>query len=377
MAVPPIAAWAPREIVTAEKLNTQMREPLRYLSDMPRLSCRGAAPGQTVLPGSSTYIRWAIAETKTFVADGERRWFTVPDSGVYVLSGSVSVKSGPAQPYGDGVIIYVYRRTTAGAVSVATVREIVQQSNDIQIISAVTIAHLTAGDSIGVAVYLEAGSPSSSYTVQAGEWETVFGAWMAAPSASFSAPPSAYVSAGDWRDGERVTPALMRARLSDPLTSLYNPSRFSLRSTLPYSAPSNQTARVGWSNAGFEESGGWVLSRDGATLTAPATGVYLVALSVATQRDGPEGAFGSYQVHLLRNGNLISLRQRQNTRSTYPTAISGTEPVFLTKGDQLSAAFLGTGTGLAWQAFGSDIRDERWNGFSAVMLAPAATGMKG
>ncbi|WP_194963223.1 hypothetical protein, partial [Streptomyces eurocidicus] len=219
--------------------------------------------------------------------------------------------------------------------------------------------------------------PSSSYTVQAGEWETVFGAWMAAPSAGFSAGSTPFVPAGDWRDGERVTPALMRARLSDPLTSLYNPPRFSLRSTLPYSAPSNQTVRVGWSNAGFEESGGWVLGRDGATVTAPATGVYLVALSVATQRDGPEGAFGSYQVHLLRNGNLISLRQRQNTRSTYPTAISGTEPVFLARGDQLSTAFLGTGTGLSWGAFGNDIRDERWNGFSAVMLAPAATGMKG
>ncbi|WP_367132494.1 MULTISPECIES: hypothetical protein [Streptomyces] len=318
-----------------------------------------------------------MAETNAFVSDADRRWFTVPETGVYLVSGSVSVKSGPVQASGDGVIVYLYRRVGSGAVSVATVREIVQQAYDIQIISTAAIVHLTAGDLIGAGVYLESSSPSTSYTVQAGEWESTLSAWLVAPTSAFSAGSTPFVAAGDWRDGELLTPSMMSSRITDPIRALYNPPRVSLTRPLPYGAASAQAVRVGWSSAGFEESGGWSLSRDGTTLTAPATGVYLVTLTLATQRDGPEGAFGSYQVRLLRNGNLVSLRQRQNTRSTYPTGISGTDVIFLSRGDTLSAEFLGTGTGLAWQAFGADLRTERWNGLAAVMLAPAATGMKG
>ncbi|MEU1312253.1 hypothetical protein ABZ419_25625 [Streptomyces cinnamoneus] len=322
-------------------------------------------------------MRWATTTTNAFEGDADRRWFTVPETGVYVVAGSVSVKSGPVQAAGDGVIIYLYRRVGSGAVSVATVREIAQQSYDVQIVSTAAIVHLTAGDLIGTGIYLEAGSPSTSFAVQSSEWESVFGAWMVAPVPSFAAPPTAFVPAGEWRDGEQITPALMKERITDPIRALYNPPRVSVVRPLPYSAASAQAVRVGWSRAGFEESGGWSLSRDGTTITAPATGVYLVASTLATQRDGPEGPFGSYQVQLLRNGSLVSLRQRQNTRTTYPTGISGTDVVFLNKGDSLSSVFLGTGTGLTWQGFDVDPRIERWNGLAAVMLAPAATGMKG
>ncbi|GAA2719208.1 MULTISPECIES: hypothetical protein [Streptomyces] len=200
---------------------------------------------------------------------------------------------------------------------------------------------------------------------------------MAAPALSFSAAPTPFTPAGDWHDGETVTPAIMQARISDPVKALYNPPRFTVRATLPFSAASNQTVRVGWSAAGFEESGGWTLSRDGKVLTAPASGVYLVAVCLALQRDGPPGAFGSYQVNVVRNGALLSLRQRQNTRSTYPAGISGIDLVFLAKGDTLSIDVLGTGTGLTWQGFGSDIREERWNCFGAVLLAPGASSMRG
>ncbi|MEU3351304.1 hypothetical protein [Streptomyces sp. NPDC037389] len=377
MAAPPIATWARRETVTARKLNDQVRDPLRYLADPPRISFRGAAPGQSVTRGSSSVIRWSTADTNAFSADADRRWFTVPDTGVYVLSGSVSVKSGATQAAGDGVILYLYRRTASGTVSVATVREIVQQPGDVQTVSAATITHLTAGDALAVAVYLESGSPSTAYAVQTGETESHFTARLTAPVPAFSAAPSLFVAAGEWRDSEQATPAMMTARISDPIRGLYSPPRVSVARPLSYSTPPNQAVRVGWSTAGFEESGGWVLSRDGTALTAPATGVYLVALTLAVQRDGPEGAFGSYQVNLLRNGSLLSLRQRQNTRSTYPTGISGTDLVFLSKGDFLGVDFLGTGAEVTWQGYGADIRTERWNGLSAVMLAPGATAMKG
>ncbi|MCC3773663.1 hypothetical protein [Streptomyces sp. UNOB3_S3] len=377
MAAPPIESWAQRETITARKLNAQVRDPLRYLADPPRMSCRGAAPGQSITRGSSTVIRWSTADTNTFSSDAERRWFTVPDTGVYVVSGSVSVKSGATQAAGDGVIVYLYRRTSTGTVSVVTVREIIQQSNDVQTVSAATVVHLAAGDALAVAVYLESGSPSPAYAVQTGEGEGAFTAWMAAPTTSFSAAATPFAPAGEWRDGEQVTPATMTARISDPIRALYNPPRVSVARPLPYSTPPNQALRVGWSMAGFEESGGWVLSRDGTAVTAPATGVYLVALTLATQRDGPEGAFGSYQVNLLRNGSLLFLRQRQNTRSTYPTSISSTGLVFLSKGDFLGVDFLGTGTDVTWQDYGTDLRTERWNGLSAVMLAPGATSMKG
>ncbi|GAA2719205.1 MULTISPECIES: hypothetical protein [Streptomyces] len=100
MAAPRIEPWAQREVVTARKLNAQIRDPQQYLADKPRLSCRGAAAGQTISRGSSTFIKWATAETNTFTADADRRWFTVPDTGVYVLTGSVSVKSGSPSPPG-------------------------------------------------------------------------------------------------------------------------------------------------------------------------------------------------------------------------------------------------------------------------------------
>ncbi|QLE71118.1 hypothetical protein FGW37_05430 [Streptomyces rectiverticillatus] len=311
------------------------------------------------------------------MADADRRWFTVPDTGVHVLTGSVTVKAGATQTAGDGVIIYLYRRTSSGAVSVATVREIVQQANDYQIVSASTVTHLEAGDSIAVAVYLEAGVPSPTYTVQAGEWEGVFSAWLVAPAPTFTAPPTPFASAGDWRDGEQITPALMQSRITNPIKALYNPPRVSARSAQAFSVPSGQTTRVGWSLAGLEESGGWRLSQDAKAFTVPASGVYLTAFCLAIQRDGPTGAFGSYQMNLMRNGNLISLHQRQNTRTNYPAGLSGTDVLFLAQGDTLSIEVLGTGTGLTWQGFGSDIRDERWSCFGAVMLAPGASSMKG
>lgn len=376
MAAPPIESWAQREIVTARKLTRQIRDPQQYLADPPRLSCRGAAAGQTVGRGSSTYIKWAAAETNAFSADSERRWFTVPDTGVYALTSSVSVKSGPTQASGDGVIIHLYRRAPSGTVTVASLREIVQQGNDVQVITSSTMAHLTAGDSIAVAVYLEAGVPSPTYAIQAGEWEGVFTAWMIAPAPSFSAPPSPFIEAGSWRDGEQITPSVMQSRITDPIKALYNPPRFSVRTAAPFSAGSGQTARVGWSSSGLEESGGWSLSRDSKALTAPASGVYLVSFCLAIQRDGPEGSFGSYQMNLMRNGGLVSLRQRQNTRSSYPSGIAAMEVLFLNRGDTLSIDVLGTGTGLTWSGFGNDIRNEVWNSFSAVMLGPGAVNMR-
>lgn len=315
--------------------------------------------------------------TNGFSADTDRQWFTAPDTGIYVLNSSVSVKSGTVQSAGDGVIINLYRRSPNGStVSLATVREIVQASNDVQAVSAAAIVHLSAGDSIGVSVYLEAGSPSTTYSLQTGASETTLSAWMRAPAPAFAAASSPFVAAGDWTDGEQIAPALMHARITQPYRALYNPPRFSLRYTLPYRAPSNQPARVSWSLAGMEECGGWVLSRDGSSITAPAAGVYLVSVCLATQRDGPTGAFGSYQVHLVKNGELLSLRQRQNTRSDYPTSLCATEPVFLDRGETLATDLLGTGTGVTWRDYGNDVREERWNALSAVLLAPSATSMR-
>lgn len=380
MAVPVIETWAHREVVNAHKLNTQLRDPLAYFADMPRLSCRGAVPGQSVSRGQLTHVRWAAAALNGFrQQDTYGTWFTVPDTGVYVIHGSITVRAGTAQPAGDGVIINLFRRAPNGTLAnLAMAREIAQQPNDYEIVSTVTVVHLLAGDSIGAAVYLEAGAPSTTYAIQPGEWETILGAWMVAPGASsITGRPAPFVPAGDWADKERITPALMESRITQPMRSLLNPLRVVLRTPLPYSAPSGQPTRIRWAASGMEESGGWGLRRDGSALTVPASGVYLIAFSIATQRDGPEGPFGSYQMNLVRNGELVSLHQRQNTRSGYPTSISATTVLFLKEGDTVSTDFIGTGTGLTWRDFGRDVNDERWNQFSAVMLAPGASSMKG
>ncbi|MFF4223182.1 hypothetical protein ACFYZH_09990 [Streptomyces abikoensis] len=374
-----IEPWTQREVVSARKLNARIRDPLRYLADMPRLACRGAVPGQSVTRGQLTHLKWAFADLNGFRADAARTWYTVPDTGVYVLHASVTVRAGTTQAAGDGVIINLYQRASNGTLTnLAMAREIAQQSGDYEIVSTTTVVHLVAGDAIGTGVYLEAGTPPTTYTIQPGEWETVFSAWMVAPGAStFAGKTTPFVAADDWADRELVTPAHMTARITQPLQALLNAPRVSIRAPLPYSAASNQLTRVRWSASALEESGGWTLSSDGSALTAPAPGVYLLAFSIATRRDGPEGAFGSYQTNLVRNGELVALHQRQNTRSGYPTAISGTQLLYLRKGDTVSTDFIGTGTGLTWRDFGRDITDERWNHFTAVMLAPGATSMKG
>ncbi|GAA0455900.1 hypothetical protein GCM10009544_18280 [Streptomyces stramineus] len=373
MAVPVIEAWAPREIVTARKLNAQIRDPLRYRSDPPRLSCRGAVPGQSVTRGQQLFIRWATT------GQGGT-WFTVPDTGVYVVHGSVTVKAGSVQsPGGDGVILNIYRRSASGQLtSLAMAREIAQQPGDYEIVSTVTLVHLTAGDAIAAAVYLESGTPNSSYAIQAGEWETVLGAWMAAPgAAALSGEATPFVPAGDWSNQERITSQHMDTRITQPMRSLLNPPRVVLRTPLPYSAASGQATRVRWNASGMEQSGGWSLARDGSTVTVPADGVYLVALCMAVERDGPEGPFGSYQMNLARNGAVVAVHQRQNTRSGYPASITATDTLFLRRGETLGVEFLGTGSGLNWRGFGADISDERWNLVAAVNLASGSSGMGG
>ncbi|GGP44068.1 hypothetical protein GCM10010214_16170 [Streptomyces abikoensis] len=47
------------------------------------------------------------------------------------------------------------------------------------------------------------------------------------------------------------------------------------------------------------------------------------------------------------------------------------------RGDFLGVDFLGTGADVTWQGYGADLRAERWNNLSAVILAPGATAMKG
>ncbi|WP_033026887.1 hypothetical protein [Streptomyces rimosus] len=379
MAVPALGSWAQREVITASKLNGQIRAPQIYLSNSPRLSCRGVAPGQTVPKGKKTYVRWTPpALNAGFKADASAQWFTVPDSGIYVLSASLTAKPGAVQEAGDGLMLYIYTRTANGTqTSVATVREVIQQPKGIQIASVCTVAHLQAGESIGVAAYLDSGSKSPSFALQTGAWEGLFSAFMVGPGAtSMTSPIALPAPIEDWTDDSPITPATMNARVTRPLQALYSPPRFICRAVTPYSSPSGKRRLIPWKASAFEQCGGWTLSKDGTAFTAPLPGVYLLAFFTSVRRGGPAGPFGSFQSNVLHNGKVVSLHQRQNTRADYGSSIAATELVFLNAGDTVSTDFMGTGTGLTWQNSGGGSA-EIWDTLAAVMLAPSATSMKG
>lgn len=368
-----IEDWSVREVVSAAKLN-RVRDGIRYLADSPRLSCRGAAPGQSVPRGKATVVKWS---SFSGFRDSGMQWFTVPDSGVYVVNATITIKSSITQPAGDGVIMHIYRRAPNGSLTtVASVREIVQQDNDVQVLTASGLPHLVAGEALALAVYLDAGSPSSSYALQSGEWEGLLSAWLRAPGPAFTASGPSFAPAESWTDRDQVTAEMMRTRITRPFQALAAPPRVACRGTQPLSASSGATTRIAWSPARVEQSGGWTLSRDGRSLTVPASGVYLVGHTVSVLRDGPDGFQTSYQAALVKSGSVVSVRQRQTTRGVVSLSMGGTDPLYLKAGDTLSVDLLPTGNGV-FRDFGNNIPDEQWNSFYAVMLAPGATSMRG
>ncbi|MFE7113949.1 hypothetical protein ACFU99_00770 [Streptomyces sp. NPDC057654] len=378
MPAPTLGSWSTREVVTAAKLNAQVRNPYRYLSAMPQLSCRGVVAGQSVPRGQRAYIKWAAPNLDGFRPDSASQWFTVPDTGIYIVTATLTLKAGAIQLGGDGIAIFIAKRATSGTItSIAAVREIMQQQDGIQVVSAVAAVHFQAGEAIATASYLDSRSPSSTYNLQSGEWEGLFSAVMVGPgTTSFSAPTAPPPAMETWTDGTRIGPADMTRRITAPLQALYSPARFACRAVSPYSSPSNVGRQVSWATAEFEQCGGWALSRDGTAVTVPASGVYLICLSLAIQRDGTAGPYGSWQVNLLRNGQLVSLHQRQNTGSSYGSSTMATEVVYLNAGDTVSTYFIGTGTGLTWRNFWNGPNTESWDTFAAVMLAPTATSME-
>ncbi|MEU7149731.1 hypothetical protein AB0B15_17105 [Streptomyces sp. NPDC045456] len=373
MTAPALPVWAEREVVTAAKLNASVRAPYAYLADMPRVACRGYAPGQTMSPGVKSFLRWGTVTANGFTADAGTQWVTVLDSGLYIVNAQLSVRAGAVQAAGDGVMLFVQTRAPSGAQSnVVTVREIAQQSQALQTITACSIVHLSAGTSIGVAAYLDSGA--KPYTVQEAGALGGLTAFMVAPASSFGGSSAQMVTADTWADGEHLDAAAMNRRITRPLSGLYSPPRFACRAMAPYSAASGQRRILPWKAGGtFEQSGGW--TTDGAAFTAPASGLYWVSLCAATMRSGPEGAYGSYQMNLLRNGELASLHQRQVTRTDYHASIAATDLIYLSTGDRLSVEFLGTGTGLTWRA-PSDDDSTHWGTISAVMLGASATSME-
>ncbi|MEF3112412.1 hypothetical protein [Streptomyces chrestomyceticus] len=373
MTAPPLPTWAEREVLTAAKLNTSVRAPYAYLADMPRVACRGYAPGQSLAPGAKSFLRWGAVTANAFTSDAAAQWVTALETGLYVVNAHLTVRPSTVQPSGDGVMLFVQTRAPSGAqTNVVTVREIAQQSQTLQTITACSIVHLTAGTSIGVAAYLDSGA--KPYTVQEAGALGGLTAFMAAPTGAYGGPSAQLVDAPTWADGEHLDAAVMTRRITQPLSRLYSPPRFACRAMAPYSAASGQRRTLPWKAGGaFEQSGGW--TTDGTTFTAPASGLYWVSLCAATMRTGPEGAYGSYQMNLMRNGELTSLHQRQVTRTDYQASIAATDLTYLNAGDRLSVEFLGTGTGLTWRA-PSDDDSTHWGTISAVMLSASATSME-
>ncbi|MFK0295467.1 hypothetical protein ACIQU6_34050 [Streptomyces sp. NPDC090442] len=372
MTVPLLPTWTEREVVTATKLN-EVRASYAYLADMPRLACRGYASGQTLNPGGArTYLRYTASSVNDFSADSDGRWFTASDSGIYLINAQLTVRPGQVQVTGDGVMLFIQKRAPSGAQSnIVTVRTIVQQSQTSQAVTACSIVHLVAGDAIGVAAYLDSGA-KAPYAVQDGGAFGALSVVMVAPALSFSASAAQLIDAEPWTDGEHIDAEVMTRRITQPLQTLYSPSRFACRAMAPYSAASGERRIVPWRAGAFEESGGW--TTNGTAVTAPASGLYLVSLCAATMRTGPQGPFGSYQLNLMRNEALVSLHQGQNTRSDYQASIAATGVIYLTAGDRLSVEFLGTGTGLTWKA-PSDDASTRWGTLAAVMLGASASGL--
>ncbi|MEU6959407.1 hypothetical protein [Streptomyces chrestomyceticus] len=308
-----------------------------------------------------------------FTPDEAAQWVTALDTGLYIISAQLTVRPGTVQAAGDGVMLFVQTRAPSGAqTNVITVREIAQQSQTLQTITACSIVHLSAGTSIGLAAYLDSGA--KAYAVQESGALGGLSAFMVAPASSFGGSSAQLVTADTWADREHLDAEVMTRRITRPLGVLYNPPRFACRAMAPYSAASGQRRALPWKAGGsFEQSGGW--TTDGAAFTAPASGLYWVSLCAATMRSGPEGAYGSYQMNILRNGELVSLHQRQVTRTDYHASIAATDLIYLTAGDRLSVEFLGTGTGLTWRA-PSDDDSTHWGTIAAVMLGASATSME-
>ncbi|MFJ8384748.1 hypothetical protein ACIQ9Q_09585 [Streptomyces sp. NPDC094438] len=257
---------------------------------------------------------------------------------------------------------------------IATVRELSVQAS-VQVVSVCTVAHLRAGDAIAMASYLDSGSPNPAYAIQGGEWECHLSAFMVgAGAASYAEAPVPVGSLADWTDQAVITAVDMTARITAPLRTLYSPVRVLTRAVAPYASASNQRTLIPWSTAVMEECGGWRISGDGTTFTVPRSGVYLVTAFTGVQRDGTQGPYGSYQVNLQRNGQPFAVRQRQNTRIGYSTAIPLSEVLFLAAGDTVSTELMGTGTGLTWRPEPSN---DGWHAFGAVLLGPTAISMKG
>ncbi|MFI6052766.1 hypothetical protein ACIBCO_22125 [Streptomyces violascens] len=384
---PALATWARREVVTADKLNAATLAPLTYLSNPPRLTCRGVVADQRLPKGQRLYVRWApSSDINGFTADADTRWFTAQDSGIYDLSASLTVESnGAPQANGDGVLLFLIKRAANGTqTSFAVIREIYEQPVSPQLLAVQTPAFLQAGESIGVALYLDSGSQSSTYQFSYGDAQHTFHARMvgAGATTSFGSPSEPPVAIPDWTDGELLAPADLMARISHPLQTLYNPSRFLASSVLDYTytAFPNQRRSIPWRGSAFEQSGGWTLGAGGTTATAPQAGVYLVSYFTAVERNGtpstqPDAAF---QVHLVRNSAAITVHHRQLTRTGMWASGVGSELVFLNAGDALSIDLSASKPGITWRNPAIDPSNtEVWHSFSAVMLAPSATSMQG
>ncbi|MFE9120880.1 hypothetical protein [Streptomyces sp. NPDC007172] len=330
--------------------------------------------GQKIPRGKKIYVAWAPSQPTGFTSQ-DSTWFTAPDSGIYVLSSTLSVGTTATAANGDGVVLYVDRRAVNGTIApVATVRELALQAS-VQVVSVCTVVHLRAGEAVAVASYLDSGSPNPAYAIQGGEWECHLSALMVGPgAASFTEAPSPTGSLADWADQAVITAADMTARITTPLRTLYSPARILTRVVGPYASASGQRMLIPWGSATMEECGGWRMSGDGTTFTVPRSGIYLVTAFTGVQRDGTQGPYGSYQVNLLRNGQPFAVRQRQNTRLNYSTAIPHSEVLFLAAGDTVSTELMGTGTGLTWRPEPSN---DGWHAFGAVMLGPTAISMKG
>ncbi|MFD9792351.1 hypothetical protein ACFWXK_15530 [Streptomyces sp. NPDC059070] len=367
-------------------MNSAVRAPLTYLSNPPRLICRGVAPGQKLLRGQQLYVRWTSPNNGVsgFTADSGAQWFTVPDSGIYLVSVSVTVDSlGSTQVDGDGVLLFLTKRATPGTqTSIAIVREIYQRPGP-QLYSVQTLAYLQAGESIGVALYLDSGSPSDAYRLSAGSdaQHSISAHMVGAGATSISGPPNPPMTIPNWTDSEVLAPSDLFARITNPLRALYSPAAFLVQSVLDYSytATPGQRRPIPWRGSAFEQAGGWTLGAGGTTFTAPKSGVYLVSYFTAVERNGSSGTTGSsFQIHLVRNGTSVAAHHRQHTRTGMWASGIGSEVVFLNAGDALTIEISATAAGTTWRNPTQDSgTTEVWHSFSGVLLSPSATSMQG
>ncbi|GGP72035.1 hypothetical protein [Streptomyces melanogenes] len=368
-------------------MNAAVRDPLTYLSNPPRLICRGVASGQKVPRGQQLYVRWTPPNSSdsSFPTDAGAQWFTVPDSGIYLVSASVTVDSiGSTQVDGDGVVLFLTKRATPGTqTSMAIVREIYQRPGIPQLYSVQTLAYLQAGESIGVALYLDSGSPSDAYRLTAGsEAQHSISAHMVGAAATLqSGPTNPPITIPSWADSEVLAPSDLASRITTPLQVLYSPPAFLVQSVLDYSytASAGQRRSIPWRGSAFEQAGGWILGAGGTTLTAPRSGVYLISYFTAVERAGTSGTAGSsFQIYLVRNGVPIAVHHRQHTRTGMWASGIGSELVFLKAGDALSVELSAATAGTTWRNPTQDSgTNEVWHSFSGVLLAPSATSMQG